>query len=81
MLAVQRTGKYNSFNILNKQIALKFSHKKCWRSLFGNLATGHFPEKIFFDGHSSGHTRSNEISLEFLSCSGAEQMGGLTHFE
>jgi len=39
---------------------------------FGNLATGHFSGKKFFDGHSSGHTGSNDTGLKFVSCWGRE---------
>jgi hypothetical protein len=35
--------------------------------------------KLFFEGHSSGHTGSNDTGLEFLSCRGAEKKGGQTH--
>ncbi len=44
----------------------------------GNLATGHFSGKLFFEGYSSGHTGSNDTDLEFLSYS-AEKKGGYTH--
>jgi hypothetical protein len=36
----------------------------------GNLSTGHFSGKLFFEGHFSGHTGSNDTGLEFLSCEG-----------
>jgi hypothetical protein len=32
------------------------------------LATGHLSGKLFFAGHSSGHTDSNDTGLEYLSC-------------
>jgi hypothetical protein len=35
--------------------------------------------KIYFEGHSSGHTGSNDTGLEFLSCRGPEKKGGQTH--
>ncbi len=41
----------------------------------GNLVTGHLLGN-FFDGHSSGHTGSNDTGLEFLSRRGAEKKGG-----
>ncbi len=41
----------------------------------GNLVTGHLSGN-FFDGHSSGHTGSNDTGLEFLSRRGAEKKGG-----
>ncbi len=64
-----------------KQIALNFSHRKALGANFflGNLATGHFTGKMFFDGHSSGQTGPNDIGLKFLSFLGAEKMGGHTH--
>ncbi len=39
----------------------------------GNLSTGHFSGKLFFEGHFSGHTGSNDTGLEFLSCEGWEK--------
>ncbi len=47
--------------------------------LLGNLATGHFSGKLFFEGHFSGNTGSNGTGLEFLSCRGSEKKGGQTH--
>ncbi len=46
---------------------------------FGNLATGYFSGKLFFDGHSSGNAGYNDIGREFLSCEGAEKKGVRTH--
>jgi hypothetical protein len=43
------------------------------------LATGHISGKLFFEGHSSGHTDSNDTGLEFLSRQGAEKKSGHTH--
>jgi hypothetical protein len=37
------------------------------------LSTGHFSGKLFFEGHFSGHTGSNDTGLEFLSCEGWEK--------
>jgi len=43
------------------------------------LAIGQFLGKLFFEGHFSGHTGSNDTGLEFLSCEGVEKKGGHTH--
>jgi hypothetical protein len=58
----------------------KFFHRKSIGGVafFGNSATRHFSGKIFFDGHSFGHTGSNDTGLEFVSCLGAEEMVGHT---
>ncbi len=44
-----------------------------------NSATEYFSEKIFFNGHSSGHTGSYDTCLKLISCRGAEKKGGHTH--
>ncbi len=38
-----------------------------------NYATVHFSAKFFVLGHFSGHTGSNDTSLKFVSCRGAEK--------
>ncbi len=43
------------------------------------MVTGHFSEKLLFEGHFSGHTGSNDTGFEFLSCEGTEKKGGHTH--
>jgi hypothetical protein len=60
----------------------KFFLLKSINGLFysvGNLTTGHFSEKLLFEGHSSVHTGSNDTGLEFLSYRGAEKKGGQLH--
>jgi hypothetical protein len=51
-----------------------------WHILFRQLF-GHWSllGKIIFEGHSSGHTDSNDTSLEFLSCEGLEKGRSHTH--
>jgi hypothetical protein len=57
----------------------KFFHKKhWWRNLFRLLCHGHFLAKVFFEGHSSGHTGSNDTGLKFVWCLGADKKGGQT---
>ncbi len=47
-------------------------------AFFTNSSTGYFSGKFFFEGHSSGHTGSNDTGLEFVSCLRAEKKGGHT---
>ncbi len=56
----------------------KFFHRKSigGEAFFAN-SNGYFSE-IFFEGHSSGQTGSNDTGLEFVSCLRAEKKGGHT---
>jgi hypothetical protein len=55
-----------------------FNRKSIGGGAFFTNSTGYFSGKFFFEGHSSGHTGSNDTGLEFISCLRAEKKGGHT---
>ncbi len=82
-LARSMNGKYNIFIAPLQRCVIQskiFPQKSIGSTFFpvGNLATGHFSGKLFFEGHFSGQTGSNETDLEFLLCEGTERKDGHT---
>ncbi len=65
---------------MNEPLIVLFKEKIFYRksigggAFFANSSISYFSGNFFFEGHSSDQTGSNDT--EFVSCLGAEKMGG-----